>query len=113
MLPTMDRAPRRSKYSSATRQSVAVSGARRRPRRGFAAEGVPVASISATRVSPRSTLTRTCFFTEFLPFLEAQAPAPQRSGGSPPRVDGLQEADGQARGDHRRSSVAHAGEREA
>jgi hypothetical protein len=33
-----------------------------------AAAGVPDASISATRVSPRSTLTRTCFFTclEFL-----------------------------------------------
>jgi hypothetical protein len=33
-----------------------------------AAAGVPDASISATRVSPRSTLTRTCFFT-FLEFL--------------------------------------------
>src|ERR671938_642716 len=113
MLPTIERAPRRSKYSSATRQSVAVSGARRRPRRGLAAEGVPVASISATRVSPRSTLTSTCFFTEVLPFLEAQAPAPQRSGGPPLRVDGLQEADRQERGDHRRPSVAHERERDA
>ena len=37
-------------------------GARAAPRVGLAA-GVPVASSSATRVSPRSTLTSTCFFT--------------------------------------------------
>ena len=41
---------------------VLPSRRRRRPRVGSAA-GVPVASSSATRVSPRSTLTSTCFFT--------------------------------------------------
>src|SRR5271167_3772416 len=66
MLPTIDRAPRRSRYSSATwYPAVRLAGLRRRrvePDAGLRAATVPVASSSATRVSPRSTLTSTCFF---------------------------------------------------
>src|SRR3954467_762260 len=91
MLPTMDRAPRRSRYSSATR--------------GFLR---PTDSSSATRVSPRSTLTSTCFFTSrgFLD-LEAWPEALVRAGGAPLRVDRLQEAEGQEGGEHRRAAIAH------
>src|ERR1700733_1549064 len=67
MFPTIERAPRRSRYSSATLYPAAgLAGRRRRRVAGLAgvlrAATVPVASSSATRVSPRSTLTKTCFF---------------------------------------------------
>src|SRR3954454_12433561 len=98
MLPTMDRAPRRSRYSSATR------GLRR-----------PTDSMSATRVSPRSTLTRTCFFTKigFLLNLEAGPEALVRACGAPLRVDRLQEAEGQKGGQHRGAAVTHKRQRDA
>src|SRR6185436_13286796 len=97
MLPTMDRAPRRSRYSSATR------GLRR-----------PADSSSATRVSPRSTLTSTCFFTSrgFLD-LEAWPEALVRACRAPLRVDRLQEAEGQEGGEHRRAAIAHERQRDA
>src|SRR5579875_1443278 len=69
MLPTIERAPRRSRYSSATLYSSddADPGRPRRRRElcpvaVLRDDGVPVASSIATRVSPRSTLTNTCFF---------------------------------------------------
>src|SRR5437660_685315 len=60
MLPTIEREPRRSRYSSATLYPAVgrVDLRRLRPRDPT----VPDASSSATRVSPRSTLTSTCFF---------------------------------------------------
>src|ERR1700742_3304832 len=65
MLPTIERLPLRSRYSSATRYSL-VAGLRRRREAVLAPDvrddGVPLASSIATRVSPRSTLTNTCFF---------------------------------------------------
>src|SRR5436309_3187906 len=98
MLPTIDRAPRRSRYSSATR------GFRR-----------PTDSRSATRVSPRSTVTSTCFFTKWCSFLdlEARPEALVRARGAPLRVDRLQEAEGQESGQHRRAAVAHERQRDA
>src|SRR3954451_22729545 len=97
MLPTMDRAPRRSRQRSATR--------------GFLR---PTVSNSATRVSPRSTLTSTCFFTlsGFL-VLEAGPEALVRARGAPLREDRLQEAKGQESGEHRRAPVAHERQRDA
>src|ERR1700749_1686857 len=65
MLPTIDRLPRRSRYSSAMWYPAAgLVCLRRRDVEvlGLRAATVPVASSSATRVSPRSTLTSTCFF---------------------------------------------------
>src|SRR6059036_2652079 len=98
MLPTIDRAPRRSRYSSATR------GLRR-----------PTDSRSATRVSPRSTVTSTCLFTKWCSFLdlEARPEALVRARGAPLRVDRLQEAEGQEGGQHRRAAVAHERQRDA
>src|SRR5664280_1195287 len=79
MLPTIERPPRRSMYSSAMRYPASGALAPRLRALAFAAEdlaagaadlraveeggaGVPLASRSATRVSARSTLTSTCFF---------------------------------------------------
>src|SRR3954452_16573762 len=98
MFPTIDRAPRRSRYSSAMR------GLRR-----------PTVSMSATRVSPRSTLTSTCFFTKSCSFcdLEAGPEALVRARGAPLRVDRLQEAEGEKGGQHRRAAIAHERQRDA
>src|SRR4029077_21081356 len=96
MLPTMDRPPRRSRYSSATR------GLRR-----------PPDSSRATRVSPRSTLTSTCFFTKGSLDLEAGPKALVRACGAPLRVDRLQEAEGQKGGEHRRAAITHERQRDA
>src|SRR5829696_8673634 len=112
MLPTIERLPRRSRYSSATRYpSVGLALRRPRPRVGLAS-GVPVASRSATRVSPRSTLTMTCFFT-LKALLEGEDAALEGSRCAPLRVDRLQQADGQECGEHRRSAVAQEGQRDA
>src|ERR1700751_7143 len=82
MLPTIERAPRRSIYSSAMRYPAAGELPEPRLRAelepahlpaALAADffsaaaartgaGFPAASRSATRVSARSTLTSTCFF---------------------------------------------------
>ena len=60
--------------------------------------GVPVASSSATRVSPRSTLTSTCFFTVCLLSVGEHA-ALECRGGPALHIDRLQEAEGQQSGD--------------
>src|ERR1700733_1602427 len=68
MFPTIERAPRRSRYSSATWYPAAGLAGLRRRRVLVDFDAVlraatdPAASNSATRVSPRSTLTNTCFF---------------------------------------------------
>src|SRR3954454_20676200 len=111
MLPTRERLPRRSRYSSPTRYP-AVGFALRRPRppRAGLAAGVPVASSSATRVSPRSTLTMTCFFTCVVVLLESQDAALQRCSRAPLRVDRLQQANGQESCQDRGSPVAEEGQ---
>src|SRR5271156_4948674 len=69
MLPTIERPPRRSRYSSAIRYPASGPPLRLRGpatlrpvEEARKAAGVPLASRSATRVSARSTLTSTCFF---------------------------------------------------
>src|SRR5262249_36645013 len=65
MLPTIEREPRRSRYSSATwypALGLVVLRRRREPPEVLRSVTVPVASSNATLVSPRSTLTSTCFF---------------------------------------------------
>src|SRR3712207_8280327 len=70
--------------------------------------------MSATRVSPRSTLTSTCFFTCGCPCgSEAGPEALVRARGAPLRVDRLQEAEGQKGRDDRRAAVAHERQRDA
>src|SRR5438067_7298467 len=103
MLPTIDRAPRRSRYSSATRYPAA--GFLRRRMAALLA-GCPDASISATRVSPRSTLTSTCFRTKWS-LLNGQSATLGPCGHPCLDVDGLQDADRHQRDDHRGPAVAH------
>ena len=55
----------RGARSRARRRDSRRRGSSRAGRPDLAAPGVPVDSSSATRVSPRSTLTRTCFFKRF------------------------------------------------
>src|SRR3954449_4036490 len=113
MLPTMERLQGRWSYASATGYP-AVGFALRRPRppRAGLAAGVPVASSSATRVSPRSTLTITCFFTCVVVLLESQDAALERCSRAPLRVDRLQQADGQESCQYRGSPVAEEGKRD-
>src|ERR671924_2401781 len=107
MLPTIDRWPRRSTYSSATFQSpLALDRDRRRP----PPLPVPLLSTTATRVSPASTETSMRFFKcsprrEGLPACQQVRPA---LGGEPRLdVDALQEPDRHEGDDHGRSSEAH------
>src|SRR5580765_4739541 len=100
MLPTIDRLPRRSRYSSATRHRFLAV------RREFACDGVPDASSSATRVSPRSTLTSTCFF-KVRTLSVGQDATLQGRGGPALHVDRLQEAEGQQGCDDRAAAIAH------
>src|SRR3954463_5840453 len=100
MLPTMERCPRRSRYSSATRQSFLAG------RACLPLVGCPVASSSATRVSPRSTLTNTCFLKRgFLSI--GQDAALECRGGPALRIDRLQQAEGQQSCDDRTAAIAH------
>src|SRR3954447_21472173 len=60
----------------------------------------------ATRVSPRSTVTSTCFFKAIPHVLEDGGPSLPRCGVARLRVDRLQKADGQECDEHRRAAEA-------
>src|SRR5271154_5860846 len=84
MLPTIERPPRRSRYSSAIRYPAAGPPVRLRGpatlrpvEEARKAAGVPLASRSATRVSARSTLTSTCFFNLIQSFGIGKGRAPR------------------------------------
>src|SRR3954463_7389221 len=100
MLPTMERCPRRSRYSSATRQSFLTG------RACLPFVGCPGASSSATRVSPRSTLTNTCFLKTKVLSVSKYA-AFECRGGPALRIDRLQQAEGQQSGDDRTAAITH------
>src|SRR5829696_5983622 len=113
MFPTMERLPRRSRYSSATRKPAAASFLRPRADGAFVRlSGCPVASSSATRVSPRSTLTSTCLRIWWCgPSGSGDASLVGRRRAAL-RVDRLQQADGDESGQDRRASVGHQRERD-
>ena len=67
----------------------------------------PAASSIATRVSPRSTVTSTCFSRRFL--IGRRRPGPCSRRLARLRVDRLQQADGQERDEHRRAAEAQSG----
>src|SRR5882757_10806690 len=100
MLPTIERRPRRSMYSSAT----------------FAGEPFAFASSTATRVSPRSADTKIVFFICSAQFRIDTHARPSTEGSprepSPPAetrldVDALQNSNRQEGSEHGGPSVTH------
>src|SRR5918998_5462706 len=127
MLPTIERRPRRSTYSSAVRHAApfAPSAAppppsrprpprRRRPPPELfepsapGAWGSPSASRMATLVSPRSTATSTCFFTFDVQLLDrGQLACFGELRRARLRVDRLEQTEREKGHENRRAAVAH------
>src|SRR5215212_9085003 len=126
MLPTIERRPRRSTYSSAVRHaapfalSPAPARPRPRPRRrrppppelfepsAPAGSGSPSASRMATLVSPRSTATSTCFLTDVVHLLcSSQLACLGELRRARMRVDRQEQANREEGSEYRRAPVAH------